>query len=58
MAIGPVIKDGFYYDIKYEKTFTPDDLNKIEARMKELVAKDYEVGVEIVTKDFSSKTFS
>ena len=58
MAIGPVIKDGFYYDIKYEKTFTPDDLSKIEARMKELVAKDYAVDVEIVTKEKAINTFS
>ena len=58
MAIGPVIKDGFYYDIKYEKTFTPDDLNKIESRMKELIAKDYAVNVEIVSKEKAIQTFT
>ena len=58
MAIGPVIKDGFYYDIKYEKTFTPDDLNKIESRMKELIAKDYAVDVEIVSKEKAIQTFT
>ena len=58
MAIGPVIKDGFYYDIKYEKTFTPDDLNKIESRMKELVSKDYDVDVEIVSKEKAIETFT
>ena len=46
MAIGPVIKDGFYYDIAYDKPFTPEDLNAIETRMKELIAKDYNVNVE------------
>ena len=30
MAIGPVIEDGFYYDISYKNTFTPVDLEKIE----------------------------
>ena len=34
MAIGPVIENGFYYDIAYEKSFLPDDLNKIETRVK------------------------
>ena len=58
MAIGPVIKDGFYYDIKYEKTFTPDDLNKIESRMKELISKDYDVDVEIVSKEKAIETFT
>ena len=58
MAIGPVIKDGFYYDIKYEKTFTPDDLNKIESRMKELITKDYAVDMEIVSKEKAIQTFT
>ena len=36
ITIGPVIEDGFFYDIAYERPFTPDDLEKIEARMREL----------------------
>ena len=40
MAIGPVIEDGFYYDISYKDTFTPVDLEKIEKRIKELINKD------------------
>ena len=36
MVIGPVIDDGFYYDIAYERPFTPDDLEAIETRMREL----------------------
>ncbi len=43
MVIGPVIDDGFYYDIAYERPFTPDDVTAIEARMKELIDKDYDV---------------
>ena len=57
MAIGPVIKGGFYYDISYKKPFTPEDLEAIENRMKELVSKDYSVGVEIVSRDEAIKTF-
>ena len=43
MVIGPVIEEGFYYDISYERPFTPEDVAAIEARMKELIAKDYDV---------------
>jgi threonyl-tRNA synthetase len=43
MVIGPVIEEGFYYDIAYERPFTPDDVAAIEARMKELIAQDYDV---------------
>ena len=43
MVIGPVIDEGFYYDISYERPFTPDDMTAIEARMKQLIAQDYEV---------------
>ncbi|SBS32148.1 Threonine--tRNA ligase [Marinomonas spartinae] len=43
MAIGPVISDGFYYDIAYERPFTPEDLAAIEKRMGELVKNDYDV---------------
>lgn len=43
MVIGPVIEDGFYYDVAYERPFTPEDLAAIEARMQELIAQDYDV---------------
>ena len=43
MAIGPVIKDGFYYDIKLERSLTDEDLKKIEARMKKLAKTKYDV---------------
>ncbi|MBB3643767.1 MULTISPECIES: threonine--tRNA ligase [Variovorax] len=43
MVIGPVIDEGFYYDIAYERPFTPEDMAAIEARMRELIAQDYDV---------------
>ena len=43
MVIGPVIDEGFYYDIWREHPFTPDDLAAIEQRMGELIAQDYDV---------------
>lgn len=48
MVIGPVIEEGFYYDMATEKPFTPEDVAAIEARMKELIAQDYDV-VKIMT---------
>jgi len=43
MVIGPVIEEGFYYDIAYERPFTPNDMAAIETRMRELIAQDYDV---------------
>ncbi|WP_447730047.1 threonine--tRNA ligase [Pseudoxanthomonas suwonensis] len=43
MVIGPVIAEGFYYDIYSERPFTPEDLAAIEQRMRELIAQDYDV---------------
>src|SRR5690606_12906645 len=43
MVIGPVIEDGFYYDVYSERPFTPEDLLAIEKRMAELIATEYDV---------------
>ncbi|MCC3861476.1 threonine--tRNA ligase [Pseudemcibacter aquimaris] len=43
VTIGPAIENGFYYDFAREEPFTPDDLEKIEKRMKEIVARDEEI---------------
>jgi len=40
VTIGPAIEDGFYYDFARATPFTPDDLPKIEAKMREIVARD------------------
>ncbi|MEK8036765.1 MAG: threonine--tRNA ligase [candidate division NC10 bacterium] len=40
VAIGPAIEDGFYYDFRRATPFTPEDLERIEARMRELVKAD------------------
>ncbi|WP_299198376.1 threonine--tRNA ligase [uncultured Amphritea sp.] len=51
VTIGPVIEDGFYYDFAYERPFTPDDLQKIEAKMKELVKANYPVSRSLMSRD-------
>ena len=57
MAIGPVIDDGYYYDIDYERPFTPEDLTAIEKRMKELVKKDYLVNKVMTPIKDARQTF-
>tara|TARA_B100000900_G_scaffold59044_1_gene44544 strand:- start:2021 stop:3916 length:1896 start_codon:yes stop_codon:yes gene_type:complete len=49
MAIGPVIKNGFYYDIDCEKSLSIEDLTAIENKIAELTRKNYEVIRKVVT---------
>ncbi|MFL0759091.1 MAG: threonine--tRNA ligase [Prochlorococcus sp.] len=58
MAIGPVIEDGFYYDISYKETFTPKDLEAIETRMQELIKLDYDIKVEVVSREEALDEFT
>jgi len=57
MAIGPVIEDGFYYDIFSEYRFTPEDLIKIEERINKLIKTNYDVEILQVSKEEAIKTF-
>jgi threonyl-tRNA synthetase len=58
VTIGPVIEDGFYYDFAYERAFTPEDLEKIEAKMHELAKKDYPVERIVLSREEAIKLFS
>ena len=58
MVIGPVIDEGFYYDIAYERPFTPEDMAAIEARMRELIATDYDVIKKVTPRDDVIKVFA
>ncbi|HSH31223.1 MAG TPA: threonine--tRNA ligase [Candidatus Saccharimonadales bacterium] len=40
-GVGPVVESGFYYDVDLEQTLTPEDLDKIEIKMREVVEADY-----------------
>ena len=57
MAIGPVIKNGFYYDVDLDNSLTQDDLQKIELRMKELASSAYLVKKELVPKKVAEEVF-
>jgi threonyl-tRNA synthetase len=51
VTIGPVIDNGFYYDFARKAPFTPDDLEKIEAEMKRIVAEALPVQRSVMAKD-------
>ena len=51
VTIGPAIENGFYYDFAREVPFTPDDLERIEQRMHEIVKRDESVAREVWTRD-------
>jgi len=51
VTIGPVIEDGFYYDFAYQRPFTPEDLDAIEARMRELAAAALPVSRKEMSRD-------
>jgi threonyl-tRNA synthetase len=57
VTIGPVIENGFFYDFDSPRTFTPEDLEKIEKKMEELIAKDYEVVREDWKQEIAVATF-
>ena len=50
LAIGPTIKDGFYYDFEFVKPITPDDLDKIEKEMQKIISSK-----SVITKKLHSK---
>lgn len=57
VTIGPVIDDGFFYDFAFERSFTPDDLAAIEAKMVELAAKHFTVERSQMTRDEAIEFF-
>ena len=59
VTIGPVIENGFYYDFfRPEGPFTTDDLPKIEAKMREIIARDASITKEVWTRDQAREWFS
>ena len=57
VTIGPVIENGFYYDFSYSRPLTPEDLAAIEAKMRDLAAKDEPVVREVWDRDEAIKLF-
>lgn len=57
LTFGPSTENGFYYDFDYDRTFTTQDLEMIEKKMSEIVAKDEPFIREEVSKEEAIKTF-
>jgi threonyl-tRNA synthetase len=57
VTIGPVIEDGFYYDFSYPQGFTPDDLDKIQKRMEDIVKEDLPVIREEISREAGIELF-
>jgi threonyl-tRNA synthetase len=58
LAIGPPIEDGFYYDFDLPRTLTPDDLEKIEKRMREIIEGDHPFEKTVVSADEAREIFA
>jgi threonyl-tRNA synthetase len=57
VTIGPVIESGFYYDFAYSRPLTPEDLQAIENKMRELAAQDEPVVREVWDRDEAIRLF-
>jgi len=57
LAIGPTIKDGFYYDFESKKTISNDDLEKIEVEMKKIISTESSIEKRLHTKEEALKIF-
>ncbi|MFY9291939.1 MAG: threonine--tRNA ligase [Methylorubrum rhodinum] len=58
VTIGPVIENGFYYDFAKPEPFTPEDFPKIEAKMREIIARDAPFTKEVWKRDDVKKLFA
>src|SRR5579875_3541897 len=56
-TIGPAIENGFYYDFDRGAPFTPEDLARLEARMREIVAADFPMTGRRVTREEAIAAF-
>jgi threonyl-tRNA synthetase len=57
VTIGPPIEDGFYYDFARNEPFSPEDLERIEARMAEIIEADKTFRREVVSRDEARRRF-
>ncbi|MDD9784858.1 threonine--tRNA ligase [Priestia megaterium] len=57
LGVGPVIENGFYYDIDMEESITPEDLGKIEKEMKKIVNSNIEIERKEVSREEAIQLF-
>jgi threonyl-tRNA synthetase len=58
IAIGPPIADGFYYDFELPRSLTPEDLEALEKRMREIIAEDHEYKFEVISAEDAKELFA
>ncbi len=58
IGFGPPIEDGFYYDFQVDRPFTPEDLERLEAKMAEVAARDYPFVREVVDRAEANRRFA
>lgn len=58
LGIGPVIEDGFYYDIDMDQSLTPEDLLKIEKEMEKIVQQNLDIRRRVVSRDEALAIFT
>jgi threonyl-tRNA synthetase len=58
IGFGPAIEDGFYYDFQVDRPFTPEDLQRLEAKMAEVSARDFPFVREVVDRDEARRRFA
>ena len=56
-GIGPAIEDGFYYDFDMEKSLTPEDFEKIETKMHEIINQNLDMTKEVISKKQALEMF-
>ncbi len=58
IGFGPAIEDGFYYDFQVDRPFTPEDLERLEAKMAEVAERDYPFVREVVDRAEANRRFA
>jgi threonyl-tRNA synthetase len=58
IGFGPAIEDGFYYDFQVDRPFTPEDLQRLDAKMAEVSARDFPFVREVVDRDEARRRFA
>jgi threonyl-tRNA synthetase len=58
IGFGPPIEDGFYYDFQVDRPFTPEDLERLEAKMAEVTARDFPFVREVVDREEAKRRFA
>src|SRR3972149_1866279 len=57
LPMGPAIREGFYYDFDFDRSFSPEDFPRIEAQMKEIIDRDLPIVRKAVSREEALRLF-